>query len=109
MYAESVNSCYQEAQQKTPRDSSQGVLVVTPQGLEPQPTEPESVVLPITPWGSVVLDFFCENGVLSVLFGGVKDELYVPSGSDLFQGSKVRQIFGHSGNSVQTATTRRRL
>ena len=28
---------------------------VTPQGLEPQLTEPESVVLPITPWGSEAL------------------------------------------------------
>ena len=26
--------------------------LVTPQGLEPQLTEPESVVLPITPWGN---------------------------------------------------------
>ncbi len=30
----------------------------TPQGLEPQLTEPESVVLPITPRGSVVTSVF---------------------------------------------------
>lgn len=31
-------------------------FLVTPQGLEPQLTESESVVLPITPWGNGLLE-----------------------------------------------------
>ena len=40
------------AQEKSCPANDHRTAQITPQGLEPQPTESESAVLPITPWGS---------------------------------------------------------